>query len=39
MQQVTKVLKPAFIPRPGNVIIDLDYCRHRDARGRVHLAL
>ena len=25
MQQVTKVLKPAFVPRPGNVIIDLDY--------------
>lgn len=25
MQQVTKSLKPAFIPRPGFVIIDLDY--------------
>lgn len=25
MQQVTKTLKPAFIPRPGYVIVDLDY--------------
>lgn len=25
MQQVTKSLKPAFIPSPGHVIIDLDY--------------
>lgn len=25
MQQVTKVLKPAFIPRPGNVIAELDF--------------
>jgi DNA polymerase I len=25
MQQVTAALKPAFIPRPGNVFIDLDY--------------
>lgn len=25
MQQVTKVLKPAFIPRPGHVIVDIDY--------------
>lgn len=25
MQQITGTLKPAFIPRPGNVIIDLDY--------------
>lgn len=25
MQQVTKVLKPAFVAKPGHVIIDLDY--------------
>lgn len=25
MQQVTHALRPAFIPSPGNVIIDLDY--------------
>ena len=25
MQQVTKVLKPAFIPRPGSVIAELDF--------------
>ena len=25
MQQVTKALKPAFVPRPGHVIVDLDY--------------
>lgn len=25
MQQVTKALRPCFLPRPGHVIIDLDY--------------
>lgn len=25
IQQVTKALKPAFIPRPGHVLIDFDY--------------
>lgn len=25
MQQVTRSLKPAFVPRPGHVIVDLDY--------------
>lgn len=25
MQQVTRALKPAFIPRPGCVIVDIDY--------------
>lgn len=26
MQQVTKALKPAFVPEPGHVLAELDYC-------------